>query len=287
MFTLWFLAQSGGNTPNPPGGGGGGGGGGFNYIRIAAIVLMVSISVISWLVRVLGKKREEARERIAKRRREEELLRTGRTESGSPASIPIAPVAANVPASHDEARRRLQEIAQRRRAELQQMAQRGETGAAPPASPVAPVRPIAQPSRPFQPRPAAQPRSAFPTPAARPEPPRPKPAPRQEQRKKQKGHANRPAGPVPQQPTLADKLMQGAAAAPTGAYAVVPQPQAAAGPAIPGPVVAPRATRISLDRATSPAGIDALRKALVLSEVLAPPLSMRAERNGSTNSPLM
>lgn len=265
----WLLAQSGGgNAPN--------------YIQIIVFALMISISVISWLVKVIAQKREEAKVIAAKRRRQEEMLRTGRMEDGTPIEAAPAPVAAAGPASHDEARRRLQEIAQRRRAELEQTGRGGQTG-----------RPVALPipERPSQNRPMGPAGPMFPTARPKPEPQRSRQAGRGEQRKRKTQQrppveSPRPAPSMPEAPTLAEKLMQPQAAS-KGAYALTPQ-------AAPAPVnwnapaAATRApTRITLDKATSPGGMEALRKALVLAEVLGPPVSMRDPDHAEASGPLM
>lgn len=272
-----FLAQAGGNTPN--------------YIQIIVWALLISISIISWLVKVIAQKREEAKVRAARKAREDELLRTGRTEDGIPVSQPIAPVAAAGPASHDEARRRLQEIAQRRRAELEQMARQGGGAAAGGGSQAPqPVPPIA---RPAHPRPMGPAGPAFPSARARPEPQRAKPTPRQDQRKKkpqpvrQGSPQQQKPAPRPSEPqTLAEKLQSGPAPT-TGVYAVeahvVPAAASwAAGASRPGAV-----TTVKLDNARTPEGIAALRKAIILAELLAPPLSARSEETESTGNPLL
>ncbi len=284
----WNLGQAGGNATT--------------YIQIIIWGIFISLTVIGWIVKVVVQKREEARIRTAKRRREEDLLRTGRNEDGSTVSQPLSPVAATGPASHEEARKRLQEIAQRRRAELEQMARQGDVGR-PAGSPAAPTPPAARgvpTSKPFQPRPMAPVGRAFPTAAPkpqpqraqpfrpeplRPEPSRPKSGSRQDQRKKQKSQENRPSPspPGPRQPTLAEKLME-PTAAPSGAYAVAPQPSA---PVAAGSAAVGRGTRVSLGRATTPAGIESLRQALVMAEVLAPPVSMRPETDGIAGDMLM
>lgn len=277
-----FLAQAGGNTPN--------------YIQIIVFALMISISVISWLVKVVAQKREEAKVRAARKAREEELLRTGRAEDGRPTSQPLAPVAAPIPASHDEARRRLQEIAQRRRAELEQMARQGggsaATGTSHAPQPVPQVVPAAPMSRTLQPRPLGPAGPAFPTARPKPEPQRAKAAPRQDQRKKKQPirpaqqPQQRPAPRATEPQTLAEKLMDAPAEA-TGVYAVVPQAVHAAESWVPGGGRLGTATKVTLDSATTPEGIAALRKAIVLAELLAPPLSARQDESGSTEVPML
>jgi len=76
-------------------------------------------------------------------------------------------------------------------------------------------------------------------------------------------------------------------AAPSGAYAVAPQPSAPVAPVAAGSAAVGRGTRVSLGRATTPAGIESLRQALVMAEVLAPPVSMRPETDGIAGDMLM
>lgn len=269
-----FLAQSGGgNSPN--------------YVQIIVWGLLISISLISWIVKTLAQKREEANVRAAKRAREQELLRTGRTESGQPIVSAAAPVAAAGPASHDEARRRLQEIAQRRRAELEALARQSSPATRTPP-PVAPARPTARPN---QTRPLGPAGPAFPNAHPKPETQRQRPITRQDQRKKKSQSARptpavaqRPVQIAPAQQTLADKLSE-ASASEAGVYAVAPQLVHEAASWKEG--VATAATNIVIAPATSPGGIDALRKALVLAEVLAPPVSSRPDSLGTTDGPLM
>ena len=107
----WLLGQSGNTT---------------NYIQLIVWTVLILFTVISGLLRVIATKRAESKVSSTKRQREEDMLRTGRTEGGGPVVMSSSPVAAATPTSHEDARRRLQEVAQRRRAELEQMRQRGE-----------------------------------------------------------------------------------------------------------------------------------------------------------------
>jgi len=259
---LWHLAQS-------------GGGGASNYVQLIVWALLISTSVIGWLVRLIAQKREEARVRLERRRQEEELLRTGRGDEIAPARPAMTAAAAPGPASHDEARRRLQEIAQRRRIELQQMA--GPASSAPPVGPRPPTAPIAPASRPFQPRPDMRPRPEAPV--------RSKPTQKQEQRQKQKPQQGRPQQ-QPRPSTLAEKLME-QPAAPGGAYAVAPQPPAPAVPTGPSAAVPRRGVSVVVGRATSADGVESLRKALALAEILSPPVSMRTADDSNVDVPLL
>ena len=62
-----------------------------------------------------------------------------------------------------------------------------------------------------------------------------------------------------------------------GAYAHAGAPRAPSSPSTPGAPAVPRAARITIERATTPAGIDSIRRALVLAEVLRPPICLRTD----------
>ncbi len=274
----WLLGQSGNTT---------------NYIQLIVWAILISISFIGWLMKMIVQKRAESKVITGKRQRQDDMLRTGRTEGGGPVEMSAPPAASPTPVSHEDARRRLQEVAQRRRAELEQMRQRGEQapGSAQPLPTLAP-QPMSRTMAPTAQRsvgPAGGER--FPTsagpkqPPQNPAPSRParstQPAPRPEQRKK-KPQPTRPSAsqkPTPPQPqTLAQALMQGPTAS-DGAYANAGAPRAPTAPIAPTPsgaATAPtRNSRITIERATSAAGVESIRRALVLAEVLAPPISLR------------
>ena len=263
---LWFLAQ--GGNPNP-------GGGGFSpqWIRYAIWAIIIGITVLSWLMRFIAQKRQEAQAKAARRRREEEVLRTGRSEDGSPVSTTAHTVLTAGPAGHDEARRRLQEIAQRRRAELEQMARQQQPRQAPPA--VAP--PMARPA-PAVARPARQPAPSRPAPSV---PTTQRPV-RQDQRRK-KQPAPRPVPPPPPPREVAPPQPQPAV---HSAYAIAPPPPGISS-APSGPVVARRGPKVSVEAASTPTGRENLRRALIFAEVLAPPLSMRDEAAESGMNPVL
>lgn len=121
-----------------------------NYIQIIVIVLAVSASAIGALLKKLAEQRAVRNQKLARERERETMLRTGRVdeqreqrEAEFSAQTSAPPLPNIVP--EDEARRRLQELAQRRRAELAEMARRAQSGGGAGAPPTAPTPPIVQP----------------------------------------------------------------------------------------------------------------------------------------------
>ena len=113
------------------------------WTQLIIILLFVGFSVLSWAFRQLREYQQKQAARQAAERRRMEVLRTGRADqppAGEFASTRPAPaIPPQAPLDpHAEAPRRLQEPAQRRRAELEAMARRaagGSGGGAPKAGP--------------------------------------------------------------------------------------------------------------------------------------------------------
>ena len=125
-----------------------GGGGGITMqqvIQIAVFALIFGGSALSWLFRKLAEKSKQRDQTMQQQRQTEETLRTGRFENGR---AQAATQAAPLPTSTDEARRRLQEIATKRRAQLERAA-RGEPSPASAPAPAAPPSrsPVPPPAR--------------------------------------------------------------------------------------------------------------------------------------------
>lgn len=140
-----------------------GSGGGPNWAAWAKILIFaifIGFSVLSWIFKQL--KEQNARKEVIRQRERarEEMLRTGRTEQGVPSGQALeADMQMQMPVSADDAKRRLQEIAAKRRAELERLARSqgaggagGSAGAPPTSAP--PMSP--QPAR-MPPRPASMP----------------------------------------------------------------------------------------------------------------------------------
>lgn len=260
------LAQAGGQTTQ--------------WIQVAVWVLLLSLSFLGWLFRMISQKRAESKVMLDRKRREEEMLRTGRMEDGTPiASASSAPA----PTSADEAKRRLQELAQRRRAELQQAAQRAQRPQA--AGPVA-AGPAAGPgqSRPgLSPAEEARRRTAQQQKAAR--------ARAEQIRREREQSAQSAAQRTRREQEIAERQQRERAKRETAereaaqreqarveaagvnvdAALVTPAPRGGAAQAVPGRAGGPRAAVRIGGKPT----IDDIRRAFVMSEVLAPPISER------------
>lgn len=128
-------------------GGGGGGNNAFSVLKLVLVLVVLSFSAIGWILRKAAEKRAAREVQVRRARQQEEMLRTGRAEperSSTPARQADAPPvsaqttytpSAGAPA-HDEARRRLQEIAAKRRAELAEISRRAaQSGQATPNPP--------------------------------------------------------------------------------------------------------------------------------------------------------
>lgn len=134
------------------------------WVHLIIIVIVASMSVIGWAVRRLKEYQAQQQMKVDQQRRREHALRTGRAEPDDPGSLAAGgPIAAGFPPSagggsiHDEARRRLQELAQKRKAELEAMARRAAAG----QRPAAPARQKQAPARPAgAPRPSPAPAGA-------------------------------------------------------------------------------------------------------------------------------
>lgn len=154
------------------------------WVHLIIILIVASMSVIGWIVRRVREYQIQQQARMEQQRRREHALRTGRTELDDAESLAPQVIAMQRSGTaapprgsesiHDEARRRLQELAQKRRAELEAMARRAAGQAeSPPTSP----RPPTAAQRPAAPRPATRPvrpaapgpGGAFPAPIGRAE----------------------------------------------------------------------------------------------------------------------
>lgn len=147
------------------------------WIRLIVIVALLSISVISWAAKKLAEQRQIKQAREARERLAEQVLRTGRTEDGvavSTVSTSPAAAAPNQVAGHADARRRLQELAERRQRQLEELRRKqgqggqgqstvtSESSPVPtieraPASRTTEMGPNAQPMAPAKPRQAPPP----------------------------------------------------------------------------------------------------------------------------------
>lgn len=206
-----ILAQSGGGPTTQ------------QLIQLLVVILIFGGSAIRWVITNLAEKAKEKRKKDLLQQRELEAIRTGRpapsplSDSGSPGEIvspePVsaskvstAP-SAGQPNSDDEAKRRLQQLADRRRAELERMAKRQSQGGVGPFKGGRPPSPAELATG----RPSGSP----PPPTRRAEPPRQqqsrpqqsRPQPQQQQRpssRQEPSRASPPASGSPQRGTTQD-----------------------------------------------------------------------------------
>ncbi|HYE02783.1 MAG TPA: hypothetical protein VD963_06075 [Phycisphaerales bacterium] len=103
------------------------------YSQLVVVILLMSVSLIGWIIRKLGEQAERKRLAAERLRRTEEMLRTGRVaDARTPGAQPETPV-----------RQSMEELARRRQAELAARRERA-AGAGPKAKP---PRPRQGPSR--------------------------------------------------------------------------------------------------------------------------------------------
>lgn len=247
------------------------------------ISVLVYIGVLLFpAIVAVGKKLQEQKEtrRVTqeRERRRHEVLRTGRANTPEPA----APRPALSPAAARQ--QRLQELAEKRRAQLEEIRRRREGAPAArtsaPPRPNAPSRPTARPQAP-RPSPQPQQRTSAQRPQARPAPPRPTTP-------VQRAPARRPQ-PVPRaQPSIG--VRRAPRPAPSPAIGAERRDVASLSSATEAPVhrteVGSRAARALREspapgshlfgsRGASGIGRLDLRRAIVLAELLGPPVSMR------------
>src|SRR5689334_10224973 len=105
---------------------------GFNF-HFLIILLVVSASVIQWVYRKVQEQAAIKRAKGERQRRVTESLRTGRPmPAEAPAVAPSAPQPQ--PLSHTDARRRLQELAERRQRQLEELRRRSGNPGVPAAA---------------------------------------------------------------------------------------------------------------------------------------------------------
>lgn len=270
----------------------GGGGGVAQYIQVAVWVLLLSLSFLGWLLRVIAQKRAESKVIQERKRREEEMLRTGRGMNEQGVDVQMAPSPAvqsptSTVASADEAKRRLQELAQRRRAELQQMAERAQQGggsAAPPVpsgGPAAGPRPGMSPAEQARRRAAQQQKAAKARAAEQARQHRERAAQtaqaqaqraRVEQEREARAQQERARREqVEREAAQREQMRRESAGASFDPVAAKKAERAGAAQAVPGRAGGQRA----VVRISGRPSIEEIRHAFVMSEVLAPPLSER------------
>lgn len=122
------------------------------WIKLIVFILLISGSTLSWILKQLAEQKKQKQAKEAAQRRVENMLRTGRADDeiatsnvapGSSQADPLAP-----PTTHADARRRLQELAERRQKQLEELRRRqaATSGSQPSAPPT--VRPVEATMRP-------------------------------------------------------------------------------------------------------------------------------------------
>lgn len=216
------------------------------YLQLIILAIFIGVSGLTWLYRQLKEQAATKRAEDARRRREEEILRTGR----DPLRAPPTPEAR-------EEQRRIDAVVARRESELQELRRR-QAGARPTGSGEPPGILIQIPGTagPIVVKPVPRPR---PGPApTRAEAPMPQPRPGRQGRQRPPGaqRQTRKPAPRPSEPQPSP-LVERSELMPTE-------------PAQPAP--APSLVRAL---AAAPQTPDEWRRAIVLREVLAPPLGLR------------
>jgi hypothetical protein len=99
------------------------------WVHFAVIILVLAMSAISWAIRQFRAYQAKQEVKTAAQRRREQMLRTGRTDSTpvAPTMRLETPTAPSV-SVHDDARRKLMELAAKRQAQLEEMARRAAAG---------------------------------------------------------------------------------------------------------------------------------------------------------------
>lgn len=255
-----------------------------NWVQLVVILIFVLMTVISWSYRKFKEHQANQARKTAAARRREQLLRTGRVddEPELPTRTVIATAQpAGSPNVHDDARRKLQELAAKRRRELEEIARRssgGSTIAPAPASGQRPGFPAARP----------RPASAPPTPSFSPPPQRTKPASRPQPTPKPRPArspspaeaARRDAESAARAAAARERAMRQRAAEASEQADRARRAQAAAD-ADQSAIAAAAASR-SVAQGLRPTplgaaggGLDQWRRAIVLMEVLGPPAADR------------
>ncbi len=267
------------------------------WVHLVIILLVVSMSVLSWLYRQFKAYQSNQAGKVAAQRRREQVLRTGRADEPSVAVPPARGVSV-----HDDARKKLMELAARRKAQLEEMARRaaagGGVGSAPrPTAPLpAPVR--RAPAAPSPKRPIARP-------AQQPTPPQPvRGVPSQRQRQAELEQARRrqelrARAEATRQRAERERAAREQAQTAAGTTITTTEPnQPAEGPGIEasqisdaGVVGQPRSTArsqlaatiagLKMGANTPRAAAEAWRRAIVMTEILGPSIAMR----GATEPP--
>jgi hypothetical protein len=126
-------------------------------MQLVVIGLFVSASAISWIVRQIGEARQRRAMELELERRRREAARTGRdlSEIAPEVPIPIDPRSEEGARAEDLAQRRKRQLEELRRRQAQRAAQQAERGAGTPASASGTGTPTARGSTAARPQPAS------------------------------------------------------------------------------------------------------------------------------------
>ncbi len=244
-------------------------------IQIILIILFVGSSVVTAIAKKLREQRDIKRIQEARARQREEELRTGRTSAGTPARAtrPAQPQARSqtqtvvrtkpspsqrpVPTSSDDPKQRLKELAERRRAQLEEL-RRKQSGQPAPQARQQQARPAAQPQpqRRATPQPRSQPKQKPVSKSSQQRREKVRPTAAESRRKppaSQQGRTTRPKQAAPKT----------AGAVPARAGRLRPTHRTSVQTRGPSPLLGDLRDR------------DTLRRAIIMTEVLAPPVAMR------------
>lgn len=264
-------------------------------IKIIIIVLFLLFSSIAWITRKLQERAAIKRARDEAMRRRLEELRTGRVQEPTPDASVFVPAGAGSPGpmSHQEATRRLQELAERRRLQLEELRRRaaGQRGPvapptqsmpapqqyqpAPPAQSIGPAQPA--PTQPAAPSPTVMRPTPVPKRAA---PPRQPTTVRRASPRPQQGRQSRstPAKAPPKRPVLPkQRAAEQRREAERRAKPELSVAERIARSSPPPPAPAPQRTRGKLMIPTGRAGAAEWRRIIMLRELLSPPKALREE----------
>ena len=254
-------------------------GGGFSQyqglIRVAIFAIFIAFTGISWVFKKLNQQAQIRRAKEARERQQAEALRTGRAASVGPSAAPGSSTPAFGGTSPEsDAKRRLQELALRRRAELERLA-RQQAGAGTPASvppPVPTPRPAAAPPRPNTSPDQVRRAAAPPVTMSPPSLPRPGPAPQQQRRQPDpQKRRPQPARPPIQPPAFSQRTptptRRVVSDAPSTGEQAEEQALGASHALEAAPIMGVEGLRTGLTAD--------LRKAFVLAEILGRPVAMR------------
>ncbi len=273
--------------------GGGGSGGWFSpgMIKIGVYVVFGLFVLLGGVVRKINEKKAQRAAEKAREKRRDEMLRTGRDESGAFVDVSrvpaeALPAAVAAPASEDEAKRRLRELAERRRRELAEMMKRAAQGGAAasqaqtPGNRAGTPNPMRSGQPPRVPQQMNKPEQLQPGVRRNAEPDRKQQQRQQQQQQQPKGKKGKQQQRAREQEASVSYAMPAPAAGPTkapvhSAYHL-PQHRADAAENVPGLSGKEQvdATMLRIGGGTS-AG--EWRRAIVLSELMQPPVSMRGE----------